>query len=194
MDKFQLYYPCKPFGLNQGFGQNLNGFYKELGMKGHNGWDLLAPDGKEVRATHAGVVIATGYDGSGGLSVELRTLKTFDYNGTPVYFRTIYYHLKAGSVCVNPDQIVQVGDLLARADNTGKYTTGSHLHFGLKPQQRIGQDKDPWYFINLGNDNGYAGAIDPSPYWTGTYAEDQANLTRERIIRLLQALTRLFHR
>lgn len=172
MDKFQLFFPCKPFGLNQGFGQNANNFYKELGLKGHNGLDLLAPDGTLVRATHDGVVIASGYDGSGGLSVELRTLKTYDYNGSPTYFRTIYYHLKAGSVVVKPDQIVRAGDLLALADNTGKYTTGSHLHFGLKPQRRLNQDQDPWYFVNIESDNGYGGAIDPYPYFNGLYAAD----------------------
>ena len=92
--KLQLFYPCKPFSLNQGFGENKVDFYKNRGLKGHNGWDFYAPDGVIVRAAHDGVVIATGYDGSGGLSVELRTVESFEYKGKNNYFRTLYYHLK----------------------------------------------------------------------------------------------------
>jgi len=42
------------------------------------------------------------------------------------------------------------------SDNTGKYTTGNHLHFGLKKCDKTGRTLD--------YDNGYHGAIDPKPY------------------------------
>lgn len=63
---------------------------------------------------------------------------------------TIYGHLK--SVCVEKNEQVKAGDLIGYADNTGKYTTGSHLHFGLRP-------------VLFKPDNGYNGWIDPEPYF-----------------------------
>ena len=49
-EQLKLYYPVKPYSLNQGFGKctvsAACNFYKELGMLGHNGEDLWAPDGR----------------------------------------------------------------------------------------------------------------------------------------------------
>ena len=47
--------------------------------------------------------------------------------------------------------------------------TGSHLHFGLKPQLKGEND---WTWYNVEQNNGYNGSIDPAPYWNGYYAED----------------------
>ena len=169
MKPLELYYPCKPLGFNQRFG-NPDSKYLSIGVPSgrHNGIDFYAPDGTVICATHDGEVTFTGEDGSGGLGVVVRTLEKFDYKGKPTYFKTIYWHIKRGTFKVRPGQRVVVGDVLAYADNTG-FSTGSHLHFGLKP---ILKGEKDWEWYNLEPDNGYNGAIDPEPYFNGKFAFD----------------------
>ena len=57
---------------------------------------------------------------------------------------------------VKTGQTVQAGQSIGHADNTGIYTTGDHLHFGLK------ELKDNQV---INHNNGYFGGIDPSPYF-----------------------------
>jgi murein DD-endopeptidase MepM/ murein hydrolase activator NlpD len=150
MIKLQL--PVKGVSINQPFGANFVDFYQKLGMTGHNGIDFKAYNGCPIYATHNGVVTLCGKDGSGGIIVEL--------TNDSEHFKTIYYHLKSYSVTKN--QGVKAGEQIAIADNTGLYTTGDHLHYGmkmLKPDNLSTDDKN----------NGYAGAVDPSPYFVATY-------------------------
>lgn len=176
--KFTIGKPLKVFSITQPFGANYNTFYKELGMLGHNGLDLVAPDSTEVYATHDGRVTFTGYDGSGGLGIVIRTEEKFDYyqpkdgKFKPAYFKTIYWHLKKDSIVVTGGDKVKKGQLIALADNTGM-STGSHLHFGLKPMER-GEASWAWY--NTEHDNGYWGAVDPVDY----FEKDMQQVTIER--------------
>lgn len=177
--KFELWWPIKPLQITQGFGENANNFYKELGMLGHNGLDLLAKDGQMIHAAHDGIVTFTGEDGSGGLGVVVRTKEQFWYKGGDCYFKTIYWHCQKNSFKVKPEDEVRVGDVLALADNTGM-STGTHLHFGLKP---VFQGEQDWEWMNMEGENGYKGAIDPRPYFNGFFAEDQ-----KKVISLLESI------
>lgn len=165
--KLILKYPLKKIGINQPFGTNFNNFYKEAGMKGHNGIDFWALDGTEVYASHDGRVTFTGYDAAQGLGVVIRTEEKFDYYNQdtgilePAFFKTLFWHLLKGGIKVTGGQTVKAGDLIALADNTGR-STGSHLHFGLKPIMRGEED---WIWYNLEDKNGYWGAVDPMPYF-----------------------------
>jgi len=183
--RLELWYPCKPFRVNQLFGENSIDFYKSIGLKGHNGIDLFAPDGFPVRAAHDGSVTFTGEDGSGGLGVVIRTNESFEYKDGETYYKTIYWHLQKGSIRVKAGDKVKAGDLIALADNTGK-STGSHLHFGLKP---IYQGEEEWNWMNMEQKNGYAGAIDPLPYFNGYYAEDN-----KKVVAILQGLVMALQR
>ena len=165
MAKFDLYYPTKPYRVNQHFGENANTFYASLGMLGHNGIDIWAPLGYIVRASHDGTVTYAGGEQKEGIGVTITTDKEYDYKGGQVYFKTIYWHLL--SVSVKYGQKVKAGDVIGYADNTGM-STGSHLHFGLKPCAKQGD----FIIENLEQTNGYFGAIDPAPYWNRIYAED----------------------
>lgn len=191
--KFDLYYPCKLQKVNQKFGENFTDMYKKLGLLGHNGIDLWAPDSWIVRAAHTGRVTFTGYDGSGGLGVVIRTEKEYDYKDGVSYFKTIYWHLKKDTIRVTGGQTVKAGDIIALADNTGM-STGSHLHFGLKPIYKGEQD---WEWGNVDQLNGYWGAIDPAPYWNGIYAEDispiiaKLELLKQKVAELVAAFTKL---
>jgi murein DD-endopeptidase MepM/ murein hydrolase activator NlpD len=168
--RFELWYPIKPSIITQPFGVN-GDFYQKNGINilGHNGVDLVASDGQVCRAAHDGVVTFTGEDSKGGLGVVLRTFDEYDYQDGSAYYKTIYWHLKPNTFKVKPGQEVKVGDALAECDNTG-LSTGTHLHFGLKPVAKTGEED--WAWQNIEQNNGYLGAIDPAPYFNGYYAED----------------------
>ena len=131
---------------NQGFGENAVNFYASLGMKGHNGTDWFAQEGSTVFAIQDGVI---GYindpnndDGYGGF-IEL----LFETSGYK--FRYIYGHLS--SVNVKTGQKVFAGQPIGLSGNTGKYTTGAHLHTGLMMLGATGE--------RLYTDNGYFGYL-----------------------------------
>lgn len=189
MNTFKIFYPLKPYILTQQFGENLTPLYKEMGMLGHNGWDMVGSTGQMIRAAHDGIVTFTGEDGSGGLGVVVRAEEEFEYKDGTAYFKTIYWHCLPGSFKVKPGDKVKVGDELAECDTTGK-ANGAHLHFGLKPIQ---QGEEDWQWFNIEQSAGYFGAIDPAPYWNGEYAEDIGNLEKQvslltKVVELLKTL------
>ena len=67
------------------------------------------------------MVIGVGYESGGGTFVKIK----YD-NG----IESFYCHLKGYSV--RNGQRVSMGQEVARSDNTGQYTTGAHLHMGIK--------------------------------------------------------------
>jgi murein DD-endopeptidase MepM/ murein hydrolase activator NlpD len=169
MSKFELWYPIKS-QITQRFGENLSPYYAQIGLAGHNGIDYTAYDGQPVRAAHDGVVTFSGYDGSGGLGIVIRTTEKHPFEDGESYFKSIYWHLKSGTIKVKATDFVKAGDIIAGADNTG-VSTGTHLHFGIKPTLPAGSEND-WEWVNPKQNNGYMGAIDPAPYFNGFYAED----------------------
>jgi murein DD-endopeptidase MepM/ murein hydrolase activator NlpD len=168
--KLTLGKPLKNIRVNQYFGANATSVYKTQGMKGHNGIDFYALNGEPVYATHDG----TAYyqiDSAGGHGVVILSDAEYDYDSGPARFKTVYWHL------VDPLKQIQYrspiqdftfgkpvkkGDLIGYADNTGM-STGSHLHFALKPLAKSGESNNTWY--NLEQNNGYYGSIDPAPYF-----------------------------
>jgi len=94
-------------------------FYKEvIGVDGHNGIDFEAPNGTRLYAPHDGKITKiTNGDGKG------ITLTGKEYASR-------FYHLQEWHCSLN--QKVKVGDFIATCDNTGRYTTGPHLHWGVK--------------------------------------------------------------
>jgi murein DD-endopeptidase MepM/ murein hydrolase activator NlpD len=172
--KLELYYPTKPYVCGQKFGENQVSFYHELGLDGHNGLDLHAPDGWIVRAAHDGVVTFAGEDGSAGLGIVIRTTQTFDYKDGQAYYKTIYWHLKKGCLYKAGGDMVKAGDIIALADNTGQ-STGAHLHLGLKPMEK---GENEWTWWNTEQNNGYKGAINPEPFFNGFHAADAHIVTK----------------
>ena len=164
--RLKLQNPLGDIFVTQGFGKNNTDVYAGLGLKGHNGIDFRAPDGTPVLASHDGRVTYAGYDGAGGLTIVIRTEQEFeDISGVPTFWKTIFCHLKKGTLLVTGGQPVKAGQEIAQADNTG-LSTGSHLHFGLKP---IYKGEADWQWYNLDQTNGYNGAVDPAPYFESTY-------------------------
>jgi len=196
--KFKLWYPVKPrlpneaglvpHLLGQRFGQN-GAWYRENGInvKGHTGIDMGAGMDEVIRAAHDGTVHYAGSDSLEGYGVTVRTDNTFEYKGKEVYYRTIYWHLKM-EIPVKVGQKVKTGDILGYSGNTG-FSTGPHLHFGLKPMRKINN----WTWINIEKDNGYFGAIDPMPYFTTYFAQDKTKVLSiyNKILDVLRELLRM---
>ena len=126
-------------------------------MKGHNGIDFKCFTGTSVYATFGGKVTFSGLDGDGGRSIRIQSTE-IEVENIKLKLEAVYYHLK--------DELVQLwdnvieGDEIAISDNTGKYTTGAHLHYGIKP---LYKDDKGNYVKEV--DNGYRGAIDPMPFF-----------------------------
>lgn len=150
MDKLELRLPVKDVCVNQPFGMNFVDFYQKLGYKGHNGIDFKAKNGCPLYACFDGIINYCGTDSQGGIQVDI-----WNRGG----YKAIYYHLKDYNV--TQGQEVKAGDIIGHADNTGLYTTGDHLHFGLKEVNSKGE--------TLNWNNGYNGATDPAPYFTMAY-------------------------
>lgn len=109
-------------------------FYKDIigGMEGHNGIDFVAPLRTSLFAPEDGIIS--------------RTSITY---GKAIYLRGNYEHVfgHLNDILVIVGQEVKQGQLIGYCDNTGLYTTGSHLHWGLRPL-----DYDP--------QNGFGGYVD----------------------------------
>src|SRR3990167_2001499 len=176
MLELKLFKSLHPFTITQGFGRNDGFDYTKICtsqgrcLLAHNGLDCIRgytngvyneTEGANVRVAHNGIVSFSGVDSFGGYFVEVRTTEQYlDKTGVPHYWKTIYYHLRP-NIRVRAGQRVQIGDILGYADNTGLYTTGSHLHFGLK---QVAKGGDEWTWITLNEDNGYFGNVNPLPY------------------------------
>lgn len=95
----------------------------------HQGVDIGAPAGTEVRATQQGKIKTVGAQGAYGNVVILEHA-----NG----YETVYGHL-SGFAKISPNQTVTQGALLGFVGSTGK-STGPHLHYELR---KYGQAINP---------------------------------------------------
>lgn len=166
MKTFTMSYPLQPIFINQKFGEVANlDYYKKNGIvfTGHNGIDYMAKHGQPIYAAHDGVAYPE-VDSKQGHGVIVITRETYPYENIQAYFKTIYWHL-IDNIPVQAGQIVKKGDIIGYADSTG-LSTGDHLHFGLKPMY----GSDPYESSNIEQNNGYTGAIDPTPYFDGKFA------------------------
>ena len=147
LEKMRL---TQPFGVNYGPTAD---FYTKLGLKAHNGWDMSALNGTHAIAVADGEVVPEGSATSGyGLHLRLFVPVTDTYR-----LECVYGHLQK---VLKPGQ-VKAGDVIAETDNTG-YSTGPHLHFGVRPQTRL--IGGSWRIVD--QSNGYGGHVDPAQYFS----------------------------
>lgn len=99
----------------------------------HKGIDIPVASGSPAIAAADGIVIYTGYMGSGGQTVMI------EHGGGMV---TVYHHLSGYNKKAGDE--VKAGDVVAFTGNTG-VSTGPHLHFGVRIN---GQYVDPLKFYN----------------------------------------------
>ena len=111
--------------------------------RGHEGWDMIAPEGTPIYAAAAGTVSASA-ESIGGYGVSIVIMSNI--NGTMI--ETRYGHMVYGSRMVQAGEQVAAGQLIGLVGNTGN-SYGSHLHFEV----RIGGsviDPEPWLAANAG--------------------------------------------
>lgn len=170
-----LFRPVKRDHINQPFGVNYCEFYKQMGMLGHNGVDFEAHNGDEVYFNFRGKgeVISVCDSWTKGLGI------TIIIQDGGKYFKILFWHLKG--FAVKEGQVVETGQLLGYADNSGM-STGDHLHFGVYRCDQFGN--------TLNKDNGYGGAIDPTPYYRNYFVGDVMESLGKQV-GLLQKLVEL---
>ena len=95
----------------------------------HQGQDIGAPEGTQIRAARGGIVTTVAYQASGaGHYVVI--------DGAGQNRDYVYMHMQTGSVRVHEGQRVRTGQWIGSVGNTGA-SFGAHLHFEIW--------KGPWY-------------------------------------------------
>ena len=100
----------------------------------HNGIDIAADIGTDIRAVCGATVAETGENSFNGKYLVLR------HEGAEV----IYAHLSG--ILVKEGDAVKSGQVIAQSGDTG-VATGPHLHYGLRAN---GDYIDPYPFVSLG--------------------------------------------
>jgi murein DD-endopeptidase MepM/ murein hydrolase activator NlpD len=111
--------PLKYAHVTSGFGSRFHPVLNYVGN--HNGVDYHAPIGTPVWAVSDGTVTRAGWDDGGGNIVCVKHVMSFE---------SCYMHLSR--ILVKAGQRIAQKTILAESGNTGRLTTGPHLHFGLK--------------------------------------------------------------
>lgn len=191
MAKLSLYYPVSPPNINQGFGVN-GAYYRANGINidGHNGIDFQAYHGQPVYAAHDG----TAYyetDNDSGHGIVIVSDDAYDFNNQQAHFKSIYWHFcdpekepkydspfYAHGANSGIGMPVKAGTQIGWADTTG-LSSGDHVHFGLKPivagpgaKSGDAPDVGIGNWVNVVPNNGYLGAVDPTPYFNKFFAQD----------------------
>lgn len=210
MSKLELFFPRKPYVLNQDFNGNLpcvkdfglssqsivvgadnntcpigyEKLYAKFGMARHGGEDLQANDGDKIYCAQDGEVIEIQTEPERGLGIGIVTDQSYDLGDLGIHFVKIrYWHLKGFNVSMGDK--VSVGQVIGYTDNTG-YSSRSHLHLECKAVDKNADGV--WY--NVYQDNGSFGSFDPHPWWNGFYSADYKMIAfiLNQIISLYQSI------
>lgn len=161
--------PLKNARVTQWFGPSTGQtqkWYESFGWKGHNGIDFGVPKKTRAYAVYPGVVREAYGSASAGYVLNYDT-DPMVIDGVECRLRFHYFHLSAERAFeVRVGDRVEPGQWICNTGNTGKYTTGAHLHFGVSVIYIIDgiERKD--------TGNGYSGAVDPKPLFV---SDDFAN-------------------
>ena len=99
----------------------------------HSGLDIGAPRGKKVRSPASGKVVAAAYDARMGNFIRINHRYGIE---------TTYGHLS--EIFVQYGQEVKRGDVLGLVGNTGRFSTGPHLHYQVAVNDKV---VDPLQYI-----------------------------------------------
>lgn len=149
--------------------------YKAWGLLGHNGLDIACRRGDPLYAAHDGVISRIEGDKNAGYGIRILSDLTTVVEGKECRTETIYWHVVPLPI-VHKGERVRVGDLIGFGDSTG-YSSGDHLHWGLKFKTLNG-------LSNAFQNNGYDGASDPLPY---VVEQDAFNKKLERWTGIVRA-------
>lgn len=139
--------------ISSPFGLRINPTNKNE-VQGHNGLDIVSPEGTPIYSPADGKILEVGYDSKYGGGNFVRILHD---NG----LTTGYAHLK--SYTVGKRSKVKKGQLIGYVGNTGGHTTGAHLHLTVTTADNEKVDPELYFdYSNLphpsdNNNNKYQG-------------------------------------
>lgn len=112
----------------------VNSEFGKRGRRFHNGIDLKVNVGDTIVSTMPGMVRLAKYSGAFGNLVVVR-----HHNGLETY----YGHLS--KILVEPDQVVESGEIIGLGGNTGR-STGPHLHYEVR---YLGKPINPRHVVDF---------------------------------------------
>lgn len=128
-------------------GNNWGTYYSKKGAN-HLGIDIKSRSGDDnVYASALGYVVQTGYNSDNGNTI------TIEHNINGKRFYTFYGHL--ASINIGKGAKVSKGQKIGIVGNTGKSSTGKHLHFAITTQLGSGTYGYGSVNGNVGVKNGY---------------------------------------
>lgn len=123
VDEIAVYPNRFPLKGNFPFGDPGSRFGAPRSGHSHQGQDVSAPEGTQVRAARGGLVTTVAYQGSGaGHYIVI--------DGAGESRNYVYMHLQTGSTRVRQGQRVPTGAWIGNVGNTGA-SFGAHLHFEI---------------------------------------------------------------
>lgn len=128
-----IHNPAPGYAISSSFGVRRDPLLGTPAM--HAGMDFRVPYGEDVKASGAGTVIASGWNGGYGRMVEV------DHGDG---MTTRYAHMS--KILVKVGDKVERGTVVGRAGSSGR-STGPHLHYEVR---RNGTAIDPLRFIKAG--------------------------------------------
>jgi len=177
MAKFELYYPAKPYRVNQGWGI-LNPIYEQFGYSRHNGLDIALGEDKTLYAPCDGYIVRIGNQPQGGgIFLGLMSEEAKFEDGT---YRALIDLLHCERLLVSEGDYVKVGQAIAIADNTG-FSTGPHTHIQPRRVKRWNGKFGESLSWTGADKNDANGSFDPVPFWNGKYSQDYKPTTVESL-------------
>lgn len=171
----KINFPFKPYLVTQVW-NNPNPAYNHFGFTHHNGIDARPwYDNAQLRNYYPVYCPVEGFvvdkvqyrpDGGGN---EIWLISKEDLQLGDKTCRAYLVLCHADKVLVPVGYEPKLGELIMIGDNTG-FSTGTHTHMGL---YRVKPNGASWIFIDQNEANG---SSDPSAFFTGLYAADQATL------------------
>jgi murein DD-endopeptidase MepM/ murein hydrolase activator NlpD len=187
--------------ITQFFGENPK-LYASLGLKSHNGLDIVAPHGSPLYAVEAGTVVEVK-DTPEGYGRHLRFI-TVSRNG--VCNEWTYGH--CDKIFVKQGDKVTAGQHIANMGNTGFVVSGAtpfwktnpfagtHLHLGLRTVKKTANG---WSYPGssikievLNYNNGFKGSVDPLPLLEKVDQVEEYRQQQLSIISLLNQVIALY--
>lgn len=184
MSKLSLYYPAKPYRLNQGWGI-YNPAYQQFGFSRHNGIDIALGSDSKLYAPFDYTVVRIGNQPNGG--GNFFGLMSGLYDWPDGQYRVLLDMLHCERIDCKEGQVGKAGDYLAIADNTG-FSTGPHTHLQPRRVKNWNSVSGPALHFDLVDQNDANGSFDPIPYFNGYYAVDAGTVVglMQKLVVVLQ--------
>jgi len=144
-----IYYPpfvsYKVFRISQAFG----GKFSHTDEQNKYAVDFSMPEGSEIHAARAGVVMSLDNDFfKGGIDrqaykARANSIRVLHDDGS----MGVYAHLQVERAQVHEGMRVKAGQLIAYSGNTG-FSSGPHLHFSVQVNQGMNLISVPFQFVD----------------------------------------------